>query len=167
MTTPSLSEATQERLFQDEPAGSEEHRRLRTRIGGMHCSLCTGTIEQALGEQEGVSGVSVSLTHEQALIEYDPDRIGPDVIVKTLRDVGYEISDPRKTRPFEEQEAKLAREGLRFFAAIALSLATIAMIAHPAALWSFGLSAAVFLSFVAFGYLVLWGSGKEVAIGGS
>jgi heavy metal translocating P-type ATPase len=167
MTTPSLSDAAQERLFQDEPAGSGAHRRLRTRIDGMHCSLCTGTIEQALGGQEGVSDVAVSLTHEQALIEYDPDRIGPDVLVKTLRDVGYEISDPRKTRPFEEQEAKLAREGRRFFAAIALSLATIALIARPVALWSFGLSAAVFLSFVAFGFLVLRGTGTRVAIGGS
>lgn len=48
-----LAEGTKERLFQDEPAGDDGHRRLRTRIDGMHCSLCTGTIEQALGEQEG------------------------------------------------------------------------------------------------------------------
>ncbi len=162
-----LAEETKDRLFQDEPAGDNGHRRLRTRIGGMHCSLCTGTIEQALGEQDGVRDVAVSLTHEQALVEYDPDAVGPDVLVQTLRDVGYSIADPRKTRPFEEQEATLAREGRRFFAAVALSLATVALIANPGALWSFLLSAAVFLSFVAFGYLVLRGTGKEAAVGGS
>ncbi len=58
-----LAEETKERLFQDEPAGHDGHRRLRTRIGGMHCSLCTGTIEQALGDQTGVNKVAVSLTH--------------------------------------------------------------------------------------------------------
>ncbi|MFB6272948.1 MAG: heavy metal translocating P-type ATPase [Salinibacter sp.] len=166
MATATLSDATKERLFSDE-SGPNGRRRLRTRIGGMHCSLCTGTIEQALGAQDGVDDVAVSLTHEQALVEYDPDAIGPTAIAETLRDVGYEISDPRKTRPFEEQEAKLADEGRRFFAAIALSLATVALIANPGALWAFGLSAAVFLSFVAFGYLVLRGRGWAVAMGGS
>ena len=110
---------------------SNGHRRFRTRIDGMHCSLCTGTIEEALGDQNGVDDVAVSLTHEQALVEYDPERVGPDVLVQTLRDVGYSISDPRKTRPFEEQEATLAAEGRRFFVAIALSLATVALIAEP------------------------------------
>ncbi|MCS3676276.1 heavy metal translocating P-type ATPase [Salinibacter ruber] len=162
-----LAEETKDRLFQDEPAGHNGHRRLRTRIGGMHCSLCTGTIEQALGDQPGVDSVAVSLTHEQALVEYDPDTVGPEVLVQTLRDVGYSIADPRKTQPFEEQEAKLAYEGRRFFAAIALSLATVALIANPGALWSFGLSAVVFFSFVAFGYLVLRGTGKKVALAGS
>ncbi len=162
-----LAAETKDRLFQDEPAGHNGHRRLRTRIGGMHCSLCTGTIEQALGEHPGVSKVAVSLTHEQALVEYDPEAIAPDVIVETLRDVGYSISDPRKTRPFEEQEAELAYEGRRFFAAIALSLATVALIAHPGALWAFLLSGAIFLSFVAFGYLLLRGTGKQVALWGS
>jgi len=161
-----LAEDTKEHLFQDEPVGDDGHRRLRTRIDGMHCSLCTGTIEQAIGDQPGVDSVAVSLTHEQALVEYDPDTVGPEVLVQTLRDVGYTIADPRKTQPFEEQEAKLAYEGRRFFAAIALSLATVALIANPGALWAFGLSAAVFLSFVAFGYLVLRGMGKRVALGG-
>lgn len=41
------------------------------------CSLCTGTIEKALGRMPSVDKVVVSLTHEsltheQALVEYDP-----------------------------------------------------------------------------------------------
>lgn len=162
-----LADTTKDRLFQDESVGQNGRRRLRTRIGGMHCSLCTGTIEDALGGHDGVDDVSVSLTHEQALIEYDPDAVTPDVLVQTLRDVGYTLSDPRKARPFDEQEAELAAEGRRFFAAITLSLATVSLIAHPGALWSFLLSGAVFLSFVAFGFLVLRGSGRRVALAGT
>lgn len=167
MPSATLSKAARERLFSDEPSGRGGHRRLRTRIGGMHCSLCTGTIEQALGEQPGVSKVAVSLTHEQALVEYDPQAVRPEDLVETLREIGYTISDPRKTRPFEEQEAELAREGRRFFAGIASSLVTVALIASPASPAAFLLSGAVFLSFIAFGYLVLRGTGQTAAIGGS
>ena len=48
------------------------HARFRAKIGGLHCSLCTGTLEKALGRLPGVEKVAVSLTHEQALVEYDP-----------------------------------------------------------------------------------------------
>ncbi len=50
-------------------------------IAGLHCSLCTGTIEKALGRMDGVGTVSVSLTHEQALVDYDPTQVSPE---KTL-----------------------------------------------------------------------------------
>ncbi len=33
----------------DEPAPRPDRARIRARIAGMHCSLCTGTIEKALG----------------------------------------------------------------------------------------------------------------------
>ncbi len=106
------------------------HARFRAKIGGLHCSLCTGTIEKALGRQEGVEKIAVSLTHEQALVDYDPKRVGPDELLETLRDIGYTIWDPRKVRPYEEEEAELVREGNRLVAAIAFSLVTIGLIAQ-------------------------------------
>src|SRR6266704_3102602 len=99
--------------------------RIRARIAGLHCSLCTGTIEKALGRMDGVGQVGVSLTHEQALVDYDPDIIAPERILATLRDIGYELYDPRKLRPFEEEEAQLVREGMRLLGAITASLAAI------------------------------------------
>ncbi len=154
------------RLWSEEPADREGLRRMRTRIGGLHCSLCTSTIEKALGRQPGVDKVAVSLTHEQALVEYDPERTRAEELIETLREIGYTISDPHKVRPFEEQEAELAREGRRFFAAIACSLIAVAFIVNPASLGSILLSGAVFASFVAFGFLILRGTGlKEAMIG--
>ncbi|HXF57735.1 MAG TPA: heavy metal-associated domain-containing protein, partial [Actinomycetota bacterium] len=44
--------------------------RLRARIAGLHCSLCTGSIERAVGRIQGVERVAVSLTHEQVLVDY-------------------------------------------------------------------------------------------------
>jgi hypothetical protein len=46
--------------------------RFLAKISGLHCSLCLGTIEKAVGRLRGVHKVAVSLTHEQALVEFDP-----------------------------------------------------------------------------------------------
>ena len=59
-------------FWSEEPSKIPGRRRIRAHIGGLHCSLCTGTIEKALGRRPGVDKVAVSLTHEQALIEYNP-----------------------------------------------------------------------------------------------
>lgn len=79
-----------EQLWAEEPGSLAGHARIRARIAGLHCSLCTGTIEKALGRQDGVDTVAVSLTHEQALVDYDPAVIGPEQILGTLRDIGYD-----------------------------------------------------------------------------
>jgi heavy metal translocating P-type ATPase len=91
--------------------------KLQVKIGGLHCSFCAQTIERAVGRLAGVEEVSVSLAHEEALIGYDPDRIGPYELRDTLRDIGYTVRDPRKVRSFEEQEAELQTERIRLAAA--------------------------------------------------
>src|SRR5262249_58449214 len=99
--------------WSEEPSARPNRRMIRARIGGLHCSLCTGTIEKALGRLPGVDKVAVSLTHEQALVEYDPAVARPEQFLQTLRDIGYTIADPRKLRPFEEEKRDLAREARR------------------------------------------------------
>src|SRR3546814_16422266 len=79
---------------------------------------------------------AVSLTHEQALVDYDPRVIAPADILTILRDIGYDLYDPRKLRPFEEEEADLVREGQRLLVAVAASLAAIALIANVTGVWS-------------------------------
>src|SRR5207247_5755036 len=106
------------RLWTEEPSSRPGRKKIRARIGGLHCSLCTGTIEKALGRMPGVDKVAVSLTHEQALVEYNPHVAEPEVLLETLRDIGYTISDPRKLRAFEDEERDLVREGRRFVGAV-------------------------------------------------
>ncbi|WP_298800435.1 cation-translocating P-type ATPase [uncultured Pseudonocardia sp.] len=117
-------------LWDSEPSSTPGHRRIRARIAGLHCSLCTGTIEKALGRMDGVGTVSVSLTHEQALVDYDPDLVSPEQLFVTLRDVGYDLYDPRKLRAFADEEADLLAEGKRLFVAVAASLAAMVQIAE-------------------------------------
>lgn len=155
-------------LWNEEPSSRPDRARMRARIGGLHCSLCTGTIERALGKMPGVDKVSVSLTHEQALVEYNPTIARPEDLLQTLRDIGYTISDPRKVRPFEEEERDLVREGKRFLTAIAFSSVAIALNADTSGGWSIILPAAVFASLIALLFLVLRRSyGLSTAIGGA
>jgi len=150
--------------WSEEPSARANRRKIRARIGGLHCSLCTGTIEKALGRLPGVDKVAVSLTHEQALVEYDPAVARPEQFLQTLRDIGYTISDPRKLRPFEEEERDLVREARRFVLAVALSVAAIPIIADPTVGWIGFLPALVCLSLGVFVFLVLRSTGLWIAI---
>jgi heavy metal translocating P-type ATPase len=163
MTTTSLSEPLL-KLWTEEPAARPDRARIRARIGGLHCSLCTGTIEKALGRLPGVDQVAVSLTHEQALVEFDPHVVQAEKLLQTLRDIGYTVHDPRKLRAFDEEERELVREGRSFLAATAMSLAAIAFIVNPAALWSVAIDAVATVSLAAFAALVLWSRGALVAL---
>ena len=151
--------------WSEEASTRPDRRKIRARIGGLHCSLCTGTIEKALGRMPGVDKVAVSLTHEQALVEYDPAVARPEQLLQTLRDIGYTIFDPRKLRAYEEEERDLVREARRFVLAVVLSVAAIPIIADPQVGWIGFLPALVCLSLGGFVYLVLRSSGLWTAIG--
>jgi heavy metal translocating P-type ATPase len=160
------TEAGTFQLWSEEPATRPDRRKIRARIGGLHCSLCTGTIEKALGRLAGVDKVAVSLTHEQALVEYDPKVVRPEELLGTLRDIGYTIHDPRKLRPYEDEERDLVREGNRFALAVALSVASIPIIADPQVGWIGFLPALVCLSLGGLVFLVLRSKGLLAAIAG-
>ena len=161
--TVATAEFVSERLWMEEPASRPDRARIRARIGGLHCSLCTSTIAKALGRKPGVDKVAVSLTHEQALVEYDPARVGPAELLQTLRDIGYTLHDPRKLRPFDEEERDLVREGRRFLAAVTFSLIAIALIASPTGFWSTALPVVAVLGLIGFVFLVLRAQGLWTA----
>jgi cation transport ATPase len=158
---------TTPRFWSEEPAKTPGHRRIRAHIGGLHCSLCTGTIEKALGRRPGVDKVAVSLTHEQALIEYDPTVTRAEDLLQTLKDIGYTISDPRKLIPFEEDERALVRERGRFLTGLALSIGAMGLAGYPTTSYWFWLCVFSMASLVAFSFVVLRSFGSGWAIGGS
>ncbi len=166
MSTATTVESGQ-RFWTEEPSKQPGRRRIRARIGGLHCSLCTGTIEKALGRRPGVDKVAVSLTHEQALIEYDPSVARAEDLLQTLKDIGYTISDPRKVRPFEEEERALVRERGRFLTALAMSIGAMGLAGYPAGSAWFWLCLFSIASLVAFAFVVLRSWGMRSAFAGS
>ncbi|GAA4888899.1 cation-translocating P-type ATPase [Pseudonocardia sp. C8] len=164
-----MSTTTEERseLWAPEPSPHPGHERIRAKIAGLHCSLCTGTIEKALGRMDGVGTVAVSLTHEQVLVDYEADRTSPEAILGTLRDVGYELYDPRKLRAFEDEERDLIREGTRLLGAVAASLTAIGLIAEVTGIWSVLVPLTVVALMVPVSYAVLRPAGHAKATGGA
>lgn len=166
MSTTTTPGRVQQPLWADEPA-QEGRARFRARVGGLHCSLCTGTLERALARHDGVHQVAVSLTHEQALVEYDPARVSPQELAETLRAIGYPASDPRKVRPYEEEEEALVREDKRLLLAVAASLMAIALTFDPDGWVGIAVPAVVGASLVAIAFLILRPGGTLRALAGA
>lgn len=60
-------------------------------IGGMSCASCVNTVEEAVGELDGVLSASVNLVTEKLTVRYDPQRIRIAQIKKAVVDAGYEV----------------------------------------------------------------------------
>ncbi|HJM43804.1 MAG: cation-translocating P-type ATPase [Nitrospinota bacterium] len=103
--------------------------KLNLKIGGMQCSFCVDSVHKALARVKGGGGVAVSLSHEEALVRYDPEEAAPAEIENTLTSMGYTVRDPRKVFSFEEEEAEVRRHrnllaGTAVFLAASLGLMT-------------------------------------------
>jgi heavy metal translocating P-type ATPase len=109
----------------------------RMKIGGMSCSFCTNTIRTAFGRMDGVHEVGVSLTHEEALVTYDPGAVTQERLRQTLEDIGFTYRDPAKVRSYEDDEAELgvSRRRLRVAAAFA-GIAAVLMLGGMEPFWT-------------------------------
>ena len=85
----------------------QQTEKCRIKIGGMQCSFCVESIRKAYSRTDGVVDVGVSLSHEEALVQYDPEKVSPAKLQDTLRSMGYTVRDPNKVRTFEEEEAEI------------------------------------------------------------
>jgi heavy metal translocating P-type ATPase len=83
------------------------NRRDQFNIGGMSCSFCAETINEAYGRTDGVEDVDVSLAHEELRVEYDDEVLSEANVKDVVRDLGYTVRDPDKEKRFEEQREEL------------------------------------------------------------
>lgn len=60
------------------------------RIEGMTCSSCVGAIESALASTQGVIHAAVSLTLQEAKVEYDPNVLNETMLLQTIQDIGFD-----------------------------------------------------------------------------
>ena len=99
----------------------------RMKIGGMSCSFCTSTIRKAFRRMDGVHDVGVSLAHEEGLVTYDPQRVTPAELRRTLEDIGYTWRDPDEVRSFEDEEQDLRTSRQRLLVAGAFTVTAFLM----------------------------------------
>ncbi|MGQ0563319.1 MAG: heavy metal translocating P-type ATPase, partial [Gemmatimonadota bacterium] len=93
----------------------------------MACSFCVQSITKALSRVDGVRAASVSLAHEEALVEYEPAKVTPEKLKETLLDLGYTVRDAGKVRTFEEEEAELRAERNNLLLAASFAFVAVAL----------------------------------------
>jgi len=77
---------------------------LRLQVTGMSCASCVASIEGAVGNLPGVASVAVNLSGGTATVEYDAGTVTPAQIKQTIRDLGYEASEPPDGAPAVDRE---------------------------------------------------------------
>jgi len=91
--------------------------RVSIKIGGMTCAMCVQTIEEVLGNLQGVVSVHVNLGTERAKVEYNPGLVSTEDMKKAIEEIGYKYvgKDDEDTLKLEEesyrkeQAARMAR----------------------------------------------------------
>uniref|UniRef100_H2Z7G6 P-type Cu(+) transporter n=1 Tax=Ciona savignyi TaxID=51511 RepID=H2Z7G6_CIOSA len=59
-------------------------------VTGMTCNSCVSTIESEVGKQNGIIGIQVSLSNEEANVTYDPVVLTEEKIVEFIEDLGFD-----------------------------------------------------------------------------
>jgi Cu+-exporting ATPase len=65
-------------------------RTARLDIRGMSCANCSGTVEDALSELDGVLSVNVNFATDEGTVEYDPEAVSLADVYGAIEDAGYE-----------------------------------------------------------------------------
>ncbi|UPV76442.1 heavy metal translocating P-type ATPase (plasmid) [Halorussus limi] len=59
-------------------------------IRGMSCANCSGTVEDALSELDGIDSANVNFATDEGTVEYDPDIVSLGEIYAAVEDAGYD-----------------------------------------------------------------------------
>ena len=96
-------------------------------ISGMSCATCANTIEETVGELDGVYSASVNLVTEKLTVKYDPQKVRVTRIKKAVEDAGYEVIEAQ-TMDIEKEVREKETKRQRALLLLSLSLAIPTMI---------------------------------------
>ncbi len=68
------------------------NRTTRLELTGMSCANCAGTIEESVGELDGITSVDANYATDEGSVEYDPDVVSLADIVAAVQDAGYGVA---------------------------------------------------------------------------
>ncbi|WP_394740880.1 heavy metal translocating P-type ATPase [Natronococcus roseus] len=72
-------------------------RRAHLEITGMSCSTCSGSVEDAVGDLEGVASASANYATDEGTVEYDPVETSLAEIYDAIESAGYEAASETET----------------------------------------------------------------------
>ncbi|QCC54055.1 heavy metal translocating P-type ATPase [Natronorubrum bangense] len=72
-------------------------RRAHLEITGMSCSTCSGSVEDAVRDLDGVESVSANYATDEGTVAYDPEEISLAEIYDAIDDAGYEAAGETDT----------------------------------------------------------------------
>ena len=58
-------------------------------ISGMSCAACSSAVERVTRKIEGVSRSDVNLTTSKMTIEYNPEKVTPEMIISKVEKAGF------------------------------------------------------------------------------
>lgn len=61
-------------------------------IEGMHCSSCAMNIDFDLEDLDGVKSVKTNYASQTCEVEFDPNKVSDQLIVKTIKKTGYDAN---------------------------------------------------------------------------
>lgn len=79
-------------------------------VQGMWCAGCASSAEQVLRRHPGVKSADVSFAAERGRLQYDPELVDPDELLKSLDSLGYKarnLVDPAQKEIEQKQEHTL------------------------------------------------------------
>jgi len=100
-TTPVRAEETPEIKYSPK-SGKKE--RIDLPISGMTCASCAQTIQKGLSKLQGVDKASVNLATSKVTIFYNPEKIGLDGFIHSIRKSGYDVGTVSVEIPIQGME---------------------------------------------------------------
>lgn len=103
---------------------------------GMTCAACSARVEKALSKNEGIINPVVNLLQQKATIEFNPEKINIDEIIKIIEKAGYKAeieleSDIDREKELREKEIKSLKTSFIISALLSIPLFS-AMFFHMA-----------------------------------
>jgi Cu+-exporting ATPase len=86
------------------PVQAVKGERIDIPILGMTCASCAQTIQKGLLKLQGVDKASVNLATSKATIFYDPQKIGLDGFIHSIRKSGYDVGTVSVEIPIQGME---------------------------------------------------------------
>lgn len=72
-------------------------KKINIEVVGMTCAACSARVEKSLNKLDGIVSATVNLLANKATIEFDEEKLSPDILIKTIEKAGYQVPLVKRT----------------------------------------------------------------------